>query len=101
MLSGILKSSVLQYVLWGYLLIINLVTFVNYGLDKRYARKDRWRIPEKRLLLLAAAGGSAGAVLGMYLFHHKTRKWKFRILVPFFLAVHILLLIFLYWRIFS
>lgn len=68
-----------------YLLIINLIAFAAYGLDKKRARKGQWRIPERTLLFLAAIGGSAGALAGMYFFHHKTRKWKFFIGVPLIL----------------
>lgn len=76
-----------------YLLLINGAAFAAYGLDKRAARLDQWRISEKTLLLLAALGGSLGAALGMRIFHHKTKKAKFFLLVPVFLAVHAALLI--------
>lgn len=72
-----------------YLIMINLVTFALYGIDKKRARRSQWRISEKTLLLTALAGGSAGALLGMLIFHHKTKHWKFRILVPLFLILHI------------
>ena len=72
-----------------YLLIVNVVTFILYGIDKRKAVKKAWRIPEVTLILFAAIGGSAGALLGMFVWHHKTRKWKFRILVPLFVVVWI------------
>lgn len=78
-----------------YLGIMNLITFISYGLDKYYARKNRWRIPERRLILLAAAGGSAGALIGMRLFRHKTAKWKFRIWIPVFLVIHAGILLYL------
>ena len=66
----------------GYLLVINVVALVAYGLDKRKAKKGAWRTPEKTLLLLAAVGGAWGAWMGMKVFRHKTQHWKFRILVP-------------------
>ena len=70
---------------------VNLAAFGLYGLDKLKAKKGLWRIRESTLLLVAALGGSAGALLGMTLFRHKTKHWKFRILVPLFLILHIAL----------
>lgn len=60
---------------------VNVVTFILYGVDKSRAKKGRWRIPEKTLLL-PLLGGSAGGILGMATFHHKTRHWYFRIGLP-------------------
>ena len=70
-----------------YLVGINIVAFISYGVDKLKARikrkrKDCRRIPEKVLLGLAAVGGSIGAYLGMQVFHHKTKKPRFYIGVP-------------------
>ena len=65
-----------------YLLGINLLAFLAFGRDKSLARQGRFRIPEARLLLYAVLGGSAGAWLGMRRFHHKTKKWRFRIAIP-------------------
>lgn len=65
-----------------YLLCINLLAFILYGIDKYKAVHHKWRISEASLLAVSFAGGCAGALLGMLFFHHKTRKWKFRILVP-------------------
>lgn len=76
-----------------YLVIINAVTFLVYGSDKHKAIKNKWRIPEKSLLLLALVGGSAGAVLGMQVFRHKTKKPLFKYGVPIILMLHIGLLI--------
>ena len=61
-------------------------------MDKNYAKKNRWRIPEAVLLFFAFAGGSLGSLLGMQVFRHKTKKLKFRILVPLFLLLHVVLL---------
>lgn len=61
---------------------VNVVTFILYGVDKSRAKKGRWRIPEKTLLLLPLLGGSAGGILGMAAFHHKTRHWYSRIGLP-------------------
>ena len=72
-----------------YLLLINLAAFVLMGLDKRKAKKNLWRIPEKTLFLSAILGGSAGAIAGMYVFHHKTRHWYFVIGMPLILVIQI------------
>lgn len=77
-----------------YLLIINIFTFCIYGIDKRKAKKGKWRISEAILLLSAFAGGSVGALIAMYLFHHKTKHWKFKLGIPLFLFIHIIIIIF-------
>lgn len=61
-----------------YLLAVNLGAFGLMGEDKRRARKDVWRISEKTLFLPVLLGGALGGVLGMRIFHHKTRHWYFR-----------------------
>ena len=76
-----------------FFIAINIVTFAVYGLDKYRAVHQKWRIPEATLLILAACGGSAGALLAMYAFHHKIRKPKFRIGVPVILIAQMLLLV--------
>lgn len=76
----------MEYILC-YLLAVNVAAWIFYGVDKWKARHKAWRIPEWVLLLLAFAGGSAGALIGMRTFHHKTRKPKFAIGVPALLAV--------------
>lgn len=70
------------------LLIVNAITCILYGIDKWKAIHGAWRIREMTLLTWAALGGSFGAFLGMYLFHHKTRHKKFCILVPLFMVMH-------------
>ena len=70
------------------LLVLNLAAFVLYGRDKGKAKRGAWRIPEATLLLVALFG-PLGALLGMELFRHKTKHWKFKILVPLFLTLHI------------
>ena len=74
-----------------YLAAINLATFIVYGADKRRARKGKWRVPEKTLFLLPLLGGSAGALLGMRVFHHKTRHWYFVWGIPAILLAQIAL----------
>ena len=65
-----------------YLIIINIITFILYGLDKMFAIKSMWRISEKTLILLATFGGAIGAILAMYFFRHKTKTPKFFITIP-------------------
>lgn len=76
-------------VLIYYLLGINLLTFFVYGIDKWKAKRDKWRIPEATLLMLAALGGSVGALLGMTVFRHKTKHKKFLIGVPLILLAQL------------
>lgn len=78
-----------------YLSIINALSLALMLVDKEKARRKRWRIPERRLLAVAALGGSAGCLLGMYLFRHKTRHPRFFIGVPVMLAVQIVLVLLL------
>lgn len=80
-------------ILW--LILINLVLFIMMGVDKWKARRHRWRIPEKALLGAAVIGGSAGGILGMLIFHHKTKHPKFYIGYPVILVVQLLLAWFL------
>lgn len=72
-----------------YLLILNGAAFAAFGLDKRRARIKRRRIRERTLLMLAALGGSAGALAGMYVFRHKTRHRKFTVGIPAILIFQI------------
>lgn len=78
----------------GYLIFMNVITFVAFAMDKEKAKKGRFRIPERRLLFLAAAGGSLGALAGMYIMHHKTKHMKFVIGVPVLFALQTLLVCF-------
>ena len=82
----------------AYLALVNLVAFVVYGADKRRARRDRRRVSEKTLFLLALAGGSAGAWAGMYTFRHKTRHWYFVWGIPAILLAQIALGVWLMMR---
>lgn len=77
-------------VLFYYILAVNVLAFSVYGMDKHKAKRNQWRVPESQLLLVAAVGGSVGALCGMYVFHHKTRKPKFRFGVPAILVIQIL-----------
>lgn len=72
-----------------YTALINILTFIVYGLDKSAAVKQKQRIPNRVLLGLAAIGGSAGALAGMYTFRHKTQKKYYTITVPLLLILQI------------
>ena len=74
-----------------YLLLINAAAFVLMLVDKVKAKKNRWRISERTLMLSAALGGSVGALLGMYTFRHKTRHIKFTLGVPAILIAQLAL----------
>ena len=65
-----------------YLLLINAAAFLLMLIDKQKARKNRWRIPERTLMLSALFGGSIGALFGMYTFRHKTKHLKFTLGIP-------------------
>ena len=78
-----------------YLVVINVVAFVVYGVDKYKAKRGRWRTPEATLLGLAAIGGSIGAWLGMKVWHHKTMHKKFQYGVPLILITQIALVVFI------
>ena len=90
-------QPVITYLLW-YLAAVNLVTFTVYGVDKAKARRGAWRIPEKTLFLLPLLGGSVGALLGMRVFHHKTKHWYFVWGVPAILLAQLALAVWLLTR---
>jgi uncharacterized membrane protein YsdA (DUF1294 family) len=90
-----------QLLLLGHLtwqVIAGLVTFASYVWDKRQAKKNGWRIPERRLHLLAAIGGWAGAIVGQKWVRHKSQKLSFKILTALAMLVHVAITIGLaYW----
>lgn len=81
-----------------YLVAINAIAFILYGLDKLWAKKGRWRVPERSLILIAAAGGSIGAIAAMKVWHHKTKHNKFRLGLPAILLAQIALIYFAVYR---
>ena len=76
-----------------YLLIINAAGFLLMLVDKWKAKKNRWRVRESTLLLVAALGGSVGSLAGMYLFRHKTQHLKFTVGIPLILAAQCFLVV--------
>ena len=91
--------NTLQWLLILYLLLINAAAFIAMGVDKRRAKRQAWRIPERVLFLLTGLLGGLGGCLGMFLFHHKTKHWYFRVFFPLMLVLQIALLIWLFPRI--
>ena len=84
-----------QYSLY-YLLAVNSLTFLLYGIDKYKAKKGRWRISEVTLLSMAAIGGSIGAWAGMRTWHHKTMHKKFKYGIPVIIIMQIALVVYLH-----
>ncbi len=78
-----------------YILLINLALFITMGADKSRARRNKRRVPEARLFLLALLGGSLGGIAGMYLFRHKTKHKSFVIGFPAILVGELALVLFL------
>lgn len=78
-----------QKLLIAWLLLVNLISFGQMYSDKRRARRNQWRIPERALFLTAWLGGSVGAILGMRLFHHKTKHRKFVFGMPAILILQL------------
>lgn len=76
-----------------YAVAVNVASFIVMGVDKRKAIKRAWRIPESTLFVLAIIGGSLGSIIGMHLFHHKTRHWYFLYGMPVILALQIMLIL--------
>ena len=79
----------------SYLIFINIITFMVYGIDKLKAKKGKWRIPESTLLLLAIVGGSIGVWCGVKVWHHKTMPKKFRYGIPLIMTIQIVIIIYL------
>lgn len=87
--------DLLKTILLVYLVLVNAAGLLFMFVDKQKARRGQWRIPEATLMLTAAIGGSAGSLLGMYLFRHKTRHPKFTVGIPLILALQVALAIWL------
>lgn len=84
-----------QYSMY-YLFAINIVSFFLYGIDKYKAKKNKWRISEATLLMIAVIGGSIGAWAGMRLWHHKTMHKKFKYGIPVIITMQVCLVVFLH-----
>ena len=83
------------WILVIYLVLINFVLFLTMAIDKSKAKRDKRRVQEATLFLMALLGGSIGGIAGMYCFRHKTRHMSFVIGFPVILALEMALIIFL------
>ena len=83
-------------IILGYLLAVNIASFLLYGIDKYKAKKSKWRISEVTLLTMAAIGGSIGAWAAMRLWHHKTMHKKFKYGIPVMIIMQIALVAYLH-----
>jgi uncharacterized membrane protein YsdA (DUF1294 family) len=82
-----------SFIFFTYLMLVNLAGFSIMGIDKKKAKKNEYRIPEKTLFMWAIVGGSIGSIIGMYFFRHKTRHLSFQIGMPLILLVQIYIFI--------
>jgi len=93
------KKYIMKIIVLTFLAVVNVVTFFLYGIDKRKAKRSKWRVQESTLLWWAVFGGSIGALLGMRVWHHKTQHKKFKYGVPAILiaqiAITIMIIIYL------
>lgn len=83
-----------KIVIFAYLVAINILAFCMYGIDKWKARNHKWRISENALMLVAFFGGGVGAFCGMQCFRHKTKHLKFKICIPLFMILQIVMIIY-------
>lgn len=84
------------YIVMAYIVLVNLVAFVVFGIDKWKAGHRCWRISEATLLMSAVVGGSLGAWLGMKVWRHKTLHRMFRYGVPFILVLQVAIVLYLF-----
>lgn len=83
--------SKVYIMLFLYIVLVNIVAFILFGVDKFKAKKGKWRIPENTLLAFAIAGGGIGSYCGMKLWHHKTLHKKFVWGIPLILILQIVI----------
>ena len=93
-----MSTPVQLLLIW--LAAVNLLAFALMGLDKWKARNDRWRIPEKTLVLFPLLGGTVGGIAGMRCFRHKTKHWYFRWGLPVLLLVQLGAAVWIRYRLF-
>ena len=84
----------MDYFFISYIILASIIGFLSMGIDKWKAKKKKYRISEKTLLLIALIGGSVGSLLGMKIFHHKTLHKKFTIGIPVILCLQIIAILY-------
>ena len=87
-------SKTLFFIL--YIFIINIISFILMGIDKRAAKNNMYRIPEKVFFTISFLLGSLGTYIGMYKFRHKTKHLNFKILIPILLIVNIMCIYYIF-----
>lgn len=92
-----MSQAVLSYLIL-YILAVSFIDFCVCSWDKRCARKGKWRVPEATLLLFGLIGGCFGLLVGMSVFRHKTKHWKFKIMVPLECMLWIAIISYLAWK---
>lgn len=86
-------KTVLLTIALTLLVLVNAAAYILMAVDKHRAKKGQWRIPEKTLFLVTGLFGGLGGTLGMFMLHHKTKHWYFRLGFPLLLIIQVALLI--------
>lgn len=84
--------------LYIWLIVINIITFAVFGIDKKKAIDGKFRIKELTLFVLSLLGGSLGGLIAMHTFHHKTRKWYFKFGIPLILMAWVAMIAWLIYK---
>lgn len=85
--------------LFYYFILINIMTFLVFGIDKWIAKREKGtRVPENMLFGISLFGGIIGGLLGIYTFNHKTRKTKFKLIMYFILVLYIILVLYMTYK---
>ncbi len=92
-----MNEGTLFLILAAWLVVMSLILFFTMGSDKRRAQKERRRVPEKTLFLLALLGGGLGGVIGMSVFRHKTKHVSFQLGMPLLLVLNLGVAFLLLW----
>ncbi|PWU68197.1 MULTISPECIES: DUF1294 domain-containing protein [Gracilibacillus] len=82
-------------ILVAYYIVMNLIGFWTMQIDKNRAKKNKWRVPERRIWFIAFIGGGIGATVGMNVFRHKTKHLAFKLFLPLLGILQVLLIVYL------